>query len=407
MNYTRRVILETLLQNQGISADLFQYHTAQIFLQQRATDITIITRPTGVNLVIPERRKTFRDRDLQIETSQTLRIMSECIQSLSQGQLVVQPSRVLCLYLAFMLTVQPAMAWSECGHHIIAVLAFDLMKPDKQLQVLELLKHHPRFAEDFKTPGSAKSSEQIAHWQIGRAGYWPDVARRQPEFNRPNWHYQLGSSLTIGQDVKIPETPGPLPPGADLETKHLHITQAIELCRGTLRSPSSSDADKAIAICWIAHLVADSHQPCHAGSLYVDVIFPEGDRGANSIPTKQSKNLHALWDGLLGNRYGAGDVDRRAREIRSDSETWDAAELAGATLEPLAWLSESEAFGRLNVYTPEVLAAVEAAQRSGAEKVEVVDLPESYLKAAGAVAQKRAAFAAWRLAAILSQDVEQ
>jgi hypothetical protein len=24
------------------------------------------------------------------------------------------------------------------------------------------------------------------------------------------------------------------------------------------------------------------------------------DRGANSIPTKQSKNTHALWDGLLG-----------------------------------------------------------------------------------------------------------
>ena len=78
----------------------------------------------------------------------------------------------------------------------------------------------------------------------------------------------------------------------------------------------------------------------------------------------------------------------------------------GANLEPLTWLSESEAFGKSNVYTPEVLAAVEAAQRSGAPKVEVVDLPESYLKAAGALAQKRAAFAAWRLAAVLSQDLK-
>jgi hypothetical protein len=35
-----------------------------------------------------------------------------------------------------------------------------------------------------------------------------------------------------------------------------------------------------------------------------------------------------------------------------------------------------------------------------------VDLPESYLKAAGSLAQKRAAFAAHRLAAILSEDLK-
>ena len=263
------------------------------------------------------------------------------------------------------------------GINIIAVLAFDLMKPAQQKRVLELLKHHPRFAEDFNEPDKAKKTETLDHFIIGNAGYWPDIARSQPKYNRPNWHYQLGSSLTIGNNVKVPETPGALPPGANLETKDLHIAQAIELCRETLRDSGASDADKAIAICWIAHLVADSHQPCHAGSLYVDGIFPEGDRGANSIPTKQSKNLHALWDGLLGNRYSAGDVARRAKEIKADKDSWSAAEAAGANPEPFTWLDESEAFGKSNVYTPEVLAAVEAAQRSGAPKDEVVDLPES------------------------------
>ena len=168
--------------------------------------------------------------------------------SLPQGKPVVQPSRVLAVFLAFLLTVQPAMAWSECGHHIIAVLAYDLMKPADQLRVLELLKHHPRFADDFKTPANSTTPEQTAHWYIGRAGYWPDVARSQPEFNRPNWHYQLGSSLTIGQNVKVPETPGPLPPGADLETKDLHIAQAIQLCRETLRSSSSADPGLDVSV---------------------------------------------------------------------------------------------------------------------------------------------------------------
>lgn len=84
---------------------------------------------------------------------------------------------------------------------------------------------------------------------------------------------------------------------------------------------------------------------------------------------------------------------------------WNAAEAAAANLDPLTWLAASEAFGKSNVDTPEVLAAVEAAQRSGAPKVEVVDLPESYLKAAGVLAQKRAAFAAWRLTGVLSEDL--
>ncbi len=309
---------------------------------------------------------------------------------------------LLVALLAFILTVQPAFAWSEGGHNIIAVLAFDLMKPAQQKRVIELLAKHPRFVEDFK-PGPKIAD--LNHWIIGRAGYWPDVARDQPAFNRPNWHYQLGATLAIGNDVKVHETPGQLPDGSTLETKDLHITQAIELCRETLRG-SGPDADKAIAICWLAHLVADSHQPCHAGSLYVDGIFPEGDRGANSIPTKQGRNLHALWDGLLGGRYDAGDIARRAKEIKGDRESWKAAEAAGKTLEPLEWLRESSEFGKSYVYTPEVLSAVEAAQRSGAEKVEVVDLPETYLKAAGSLAQKRAAFAAHRLAAVLIEDLK-
>ena len=108
--------------------------------------------------------------------------------------------RVLCLFLAFLLAIQPAMAWSECGHHIIAILAYDLMKPAEQHRVIDLLKHHPRSAEDFTPPARALATQDLNRWYIGTAGYWPDVARSQPAFNRPNWHYQLGSSLTIAAD---------------------------------------------------------------------------------------------------------------------------------------------------------------------------------------------------------------
>ena len=76
--------------------------------------------------------------------------------------------------LALLLTVQPAFAWSECGHQINALLAYDRMKPDQQTRVLELLKHHPRYTQDFAAPKSAKTPEQMAHWQSS-----PNVRTRE------------------------------------------------------------------------------------------------------------------------------------------------------------------------------------------------------------------------------------
>lgn len=116
--------------------------------------------------------------------------------------------------LAVLLTIQPVSAWSECGHHIIAILAFDQLKPEERQQVLNLLGKHPRYSDDLSGLRVYSSQLDYDHWIIGQAGYWPDVARNQPEFNRPNWHYQLGSSLTIGEIVRVPETPGALPPDA-------------------------------------------------------------------------------------------------------------------------------------------------------------------------------------------------
>ena len=154
-------------------------------------------------------------------------------------------------------------------------------------------------------------------WLIGRAGCWPNVARSQPEHNRPIWHYQLRACLSIG-NVEQPTFPGPLPPlpaSATLETKELYIAQALELTTKILHDKTKFDSERTIALCWAAHLVADSHQPFHAGLLYVEGLFPEGDRGPNSIKFKQSKNMHALWDGLLGPKWDEADVNRRASEM--------------------------------------------------------------------------------------------
>ncbi len=198
--------------------------------------------------------------------------------------------------------------------------------------------------------------------------------------------------------MKVPEFPGPLPASATLETQDLHIAQALELCKRILADKSKPDAERAIALCWIAHLVADAHQPCHAGSLYAEGVFPEGDRGANSIKTKQRQNMHSLWDGLLGDRYNTGDILRRAADIEVDHNLMNAVATSTKAQGMLTetWLTESRAFAKEFVYTRDVLDAIRP-------EMEAINLPEDYLKSAGSVARTRAATAAARLAGVLRQ----
>jgi hypothetical protein len=305
----------------------------------------------------------------------------------------------LCLLLAVLIIFQPLpiLAWSEGGHHIIAVLAFDLLSKDEQAKLLSTLEKHPRYQEDF-TPPTLPNDTEVARWRVGRAGYWPDVARRQPKFHRSTWHYELGESMTLGK-VKVPDRPGPLPADATLETQSLYISQAIELCRLKIKDTSPQE-EKALALCWMAHLVADAHQPCHAGSLYMEGVFEEedGDRGANRILTKQRGNLHALWDQLLGDRFTLNGVNKRTTEILGDSELVSFGVAAETKPNPQSWLEESRSLAATNVYTPEILTKLEFVSRGLVAKPEAMDLTEVYLKSAGRLAQRRAIEAAHRLA---------
>ncbi|MBL9163066.1 MAG: S1/P1 nuclease [Planctomycetaceae bacterium] len=318
--------------------------------------------------------------------------MTSCFQLLARLFLAVATAGLL---------TKTAAAWSESGHHLIALLAFDELTSGEQRELLDLLQAHPRYAEDFTPPEKIRNSERF---RVGTAGYWPDIARSQPKYNRPTWHYQLGATLTLGDPsrLQVPETPGPLPPAATLETQELYVAQAVELCRRVMSDQHAPVADRAIALCWLAHLVGDAHQPCHAGSLYVERLFPEGDRGANSIPTQQKNNMHALWDGLLGGNYNEGTMNRRVESLEGEPEYGAIGKAALAksnALDPLIWLSESREASREYAYTHEVLGPVKAILEEGGELPKIY-FSESYLQQAGKLAQLRAAEAGHRLAAV-------
>lgn len=201
-----------------------------------------------------------------------------------------------------------------------------------------------------------------------------------------------------------PERPGPTPEGAGLETQELYASQAVQMCRRIMADESARVEDRAIAMCWVAHLVADMHQPCHAGSLYMEGVFEEadGDRGANRIPTQQRRNMHALWDQLLGKEWTLNGTRKRIVELRSDTVLVSIAEKSvtmDGGLDPQTWLSESRQEAISHVYRSEVLDPLQRVVNRLVDKPEVIDLSEVYLKDAGAVAQRRAMQAAYRLAA--------
>jgi hypothetical protein len=290
---------------------------------------------------------------------------------------------------------------------LIAAVAFSLLTEKEQAELISVLQKHPRYAEDFVPPEKLPNEEEKIRWLVGRSGYWPDVARRQPIYHRSTWHYELGPSLVLGDRTKllVPDRPGALPVDATLETQELHIAQAIQLCRKVLSDKTQDAGQRAVALCWIGHLVADSHQPCHAGSLYMEGVFEkkDGDRGANSIPTKQRQNMHALWDQLLGQDFALRTTRRRYAEIVTSPELTargeQALSLAGG-LDPQVWLEESRKLAVEQVYTPEVLEPLNVVVRGLVEKPQEITLSEAYLKNAGEVAQVRATEAAYRLAGV-------
>ena len=136
-------------------------------------------------------------------------------------------------------------------------------------------------------------------------------------------------------------------------------------------------------------------------------VFTEqdGDRGANRIPTRQKKNMHALWDQLLGNNYDLADVRRRMFEIRSDELAMRMADDTASRengMDPLQWLEESREHSNLSVYTLEVLDPLERVRRGLVDQPVTIDLTEDYLRSAGQVARSRAAQASVRLSRALS-----
>ena len=312
----------------------------------------------------------------------------------------------LCLCIMQILLPSSAAAWDETGHRLSASVALRYLDFDTQRELLTLLQQHPRYQQDFvgQMPTELVDAppERQLGWLLGQAAYWPDIARgfndsEREKYSRPSWHYIDGAwlrdSANVQGNVYINRPPAPEIQGADgsaitSERDADNVVTALDYNTRVLADDEAEPAQRAVALCWVLHLMGDIHQPLHSGSLYSAELFATGDRGGNAIRVGES-NLHSVWDRAM---RGA---DKQSRNLLYAATYED---LSGRESDWTLWLAESRKILIPSVYNDALLDAIANADSIGAERLPNQSLSDDYVAEMISIASDRLGLAGLRLA---------
>lgn len=308
--------------------------------------------------------------------------------------------RGLLLAVAVALTIvmsEPARAWNDAGHMLIARIAWLRMSPEQRTQVSDVLKQHPHYDSYLtdKCPPDVAREE----WAFLRAATWSDYIRppktlaaekvathERHKFHRGVWHY-VNFPYRAGQsESALPRDPLP---------NETNILDQIDVSQKVLRKVLKSDpgaaagvsheANRAVRVCWLFHLIGDLHQPLHAVALVDDKLFPEGDHGdqggnllaIRADATAKPQRMHSYWDGILGydSRFSAV-CDFADLLSRDPTLAADKLEELATHKQPRDWAAESyvaaKTFAYLDGKLPLVVYADFDSKKVAEDKVPVV-----------------------------------
>lgn len=254
---------------------------------------------------------------------------------------------------------RPAQAWSALGHRLVGDLAERHLQPATRRAVQGLLAGEPQ-------PSLAGVAD------------WADALRdRDPAYfhRTARWHYvNLGPGCGYDPPRDCP----------DAEC----VVGAIATQRAILADRQLAPARRRDALKFLVHLVADAHQPLHAGgrddkggnrfqiSLRTDLEPPAfaRDRSADGVI---GTNLHAIWDYYL---LATPHMSEARYASLLGALPWPPVEARTST--PAAWAVES----------CHVASAVYPARHT---------MDRAYLDAQRPQAEQRIRLAAYRLARLL------
>lgn len=219
--------------------------------------------------------------------------------------------RILLVIAALLvgLACRSALAWNSIGHMSVAWVAYQKLTPAEKARVGALLQLNPYYKEwlGYIPAGTSDADRDLYVFMM--AATWPDEIKamgshyvgtdtaphaEQASLNggytdhnaHKYWHFVNtpfdGTSTAGAAPLSVPTA-----------------TQKITVFRAALAS-NIPDPIKSYDLVWLIHLVGDVHQPLHC-STRISAANPKGDQGGNLVVVSgPSKELHAFWDGALG-----------------------------------------------------------------------------------------------------------
>ncbi|HWI87028.1 MAG TPA: S1/P1 nuclease [Sphingomonas sp.] len=281
----------------------------------------------------------------------------------------------------------PAAAWSAQGHMASGALAYDVLvekHPTAVDAIRALIAHHPdraRFDAALRDLTGAVRDRTL----FVLMARWPDDIRHSA-YDHPGWHHEL--RVVSGWTLFAPLRFGSM---------ERAFNRNLRIARDTRSSP----ARRAVALCWVFHIVGDVHQPLHAGHR-MDAHFPVSDK-AGSIgwvragPGVEPRNFHLFWDGAAdrpgSEADGAAEIAREAfsavtRQPPPTGEGPPKRQFHG-------WVRESERLAAEIAYQGDGL-------RAARHPVDAPPLSPDYVERARNVAERRIGEAGMRLAELLA-----
>lgn len=253
-----------------------------------------------------------------------------------------------CLFLAS----HQALAWNAAGHRLSAVIAWSQMSPPTRLKVETLLAAHPAQSAWLRQLSRGKNPYPTdGRAQFAEASTWADDIRRDRRFSdetgaeddeyarHRDWHYV--NWLIGGSDRGRSANRGG---GLD---------RALAPLLRQLADPAGAPRQRAIALVWLLHLLADGHQPLHVASWRLadgsdddgGLAFQLADE---TQPRFATMSLHAWWDDLPGPPWLRGErlLERAAALL----DEHPAAGIRQGRMED--WLAESFELARHSVRPP-------------------------------------------------------
>jgi len=289
-----------------------------------------------------------------------------------------------CLSLLFLTVAAPAQAWSTQGHMATGLIAYDLLT-QRDLAAIEaveaLMQNHPDRARfDSVLAGVDGTDRQRRLFEL--IGRWPDDIRHT-RYDHKHWHHQLRvvAGWRLFGGVRLGR--------AD---------HAFKRSLALLRDAKADPAQRAIALCWLFHVIGDMHQPLHAGHR-MDARFPLTDRAGTigwvrRAPDASAETLHHFWDSAAG---FPGDDWAGADRIAAIARTGPPPEQASVG-DPLLvyrdWVRESEQLA--------ILAYRGAGFDESRRSATAPTLSPNYVANARMVAEERLGQAGARLAGVLA-----